>query len=89
MDETNLLSKAIAAAGGDREHGGLSRIADVCKVTYQAVRRWERSGRFPRTEHIPEELGGTTYAKRIASLPDVRVTADELRAWSLEGWKKK
>ena len=42
---------------------GLSALAMHCDVTYQAVRKWEKKGRLPRTEYT----GETDYAARIAA----------------------
>lgn len=42
---------------------GLGKLAGVCGVTYQAIRKWERAGRLPRTEWT----GETNYARKIAA----------------------
>lgn len=62
------ISRAIAIAG-------LQEIATACEVTYQAVRKWERARKLPRTEWT----GETTYAAKIARATGWRVTEAELR----------
>ena len=52
----NLISQAITHAGG------VVSLAKSCGVTYQAVRRWERHNRLPRTD----PTGETKYARAIA-----------------------
>lgn len=54
--ETQPLSEAI-------ELLGLKTISGACGVTYQAVRKWERAGRLPRTEYT----GETRYAAMIVA----------------------
>lgn len=54
---TSPLTQAIAKVG-------LQPLARVCGVSYQALRKWERAGRLPRTEWT----GETTYAKKIAAV---------------------
>ena len=44
---TNPVTLAI-------EHLGLTPLARACGVSYQAVRKWQRQGRFPRTEWTGE-----------------------------------
>lgn len=60
---TPPLSQAI-------ELVGLRAVADACGVTYQAVRKWEKTGRLPRTEWT----GETDYAERIERATEGRVT---------------
>jgi hypothetical protein len=55
--EGNLISVAI-------EIVGLKNLAMHLCVTYQAVRKWEKKGRLPRTEWT----GETNYAERIEKL---------------------
>lgn len=64
----NLLTDAIALAGG------ISKLADALGVSYQAVRKWERAGRLPRTEWT----GETNYSATIESLTGGRVTRERL-----------
>lgn len=42
--------------------GGKSQIAQWCGVTFQAVVKWEKRDKFPRTEYT----GETNYAKTIS-----------------------
>lgn len=85
QNTNNPLNRAIQQANGGKRTGGLTRIANACGVTYQAVRKWRRDGRLPRSEHL--EVGRTHYAERIAAIPGVTVTAAELRDWSRRGWQ--
>lgn len=61
------LTRAIALVG-------LTRIARDCGVSHQAVRKWERAGRLPRTEWT----GETNYASRIQLLAGGEVTREQL-----------
>lgn len=65
----NAISRAIEIAG-------LSPLASACGVTYQAIRKWERRGRLPRTEHT----GETRYAEAIERATRGRVKRTELLA---------
>lgn len=67
--QNNPLARAIAIVG-------LSRLARGLDVTHQAVRKWEKAGRLPRTEWT----GETDYSARIAEMTEHRVTRDELLA---------
>lgn len=49
---------------------GLQPLAQLCGVSYQAVRKWQRTGRLPRTEWT----GETNYAERIARAMNGTVT---------------
>lgn len=69
MHTVSPLEEAIATVG-------LSKLARELGLTHQAVRKWQRAGRMPRTEWT----GETTYAKRIAELTDGRVTVERLLA---------
>lgn len=53
---------------------GLKELAAACRVTYQAVRKWEALGRLPRTEWT----GETNHAATIARATGGRVTEAEL-----------
>lgn len=52
----NRITEAIALLG-------LKTVADLCSISYQAVRKWERKGSLPRTEYT----GETNYAELIAT----------------------
>lgn len=70
--EPNPITRAI-------EIVGLKELASECKVTYQAVRKWEAAGRLPRTEWT----GETHHAKTIARATGGHVTEGELRPETL------
>ena len=78
----SALSKCIALSGGPvaltRELN--RRIARP--VTYQAVMKWVRAGRLPRTEWT----GETHYAAALSACVEGRVTVAELldRSQSVE-----
>jgi hypothetical protein len=63
----NLLTQAIALAG-------LGRLAKELGVSYQAIRKWEKAGRLPRTEWT----GETDYASVIERLTEGKVTREAL-----------
>jgi len=67
MNESNLVTKAISLTS-------LSDVAAACGVSYQAVRKWEKMGRLPRTEW----LGETSHAKNIERITKGKVTRDQL-----------
>lgn len=50
----NLITQAI-------ELVGLQPLSQACGVTYQAVRKWEKRNRLPRTDWT----GETNYAAAI------------------------
>ncbi|HEU4589411.1 MAG TPA: YdaS family helix-turn-helix protein [Steroidobacteraceae bacterium] len=52
------------------EQIGLQPLAQLCGVSYQAIRKWQRSGRLPRTEWT----GETDYATRIEQATQGRIT---------------
>jgi len=53
---------------------GLLPLARDMGVSYQAVQKWQRAGRMPRTEWT----GETTYSQRIEALTARQVTRDQL-----------
>ena len=67
MMTTPPLSHAI-------ELVGLKALANACAVTYQAIRKWEKAGRLPRTEWT----GETNYAASIERVTDGHVTKTAL-----------
>lgn len=54
--------------------GGPTGAATVCNVTPQAVRKWMKRGRLPRTEYT----GETQHAQRMAAASDGAFSADWL-----------
>jgi hypothetical protein len=72
----NPLSKAVQLVG-------LLSLAEALGLTYQAIRRWEKAGRLPRSEHT----GETSYAQDIEIATGGQVKAADLLAWSSAGWK--
>jgi hypothetical protein len=56
------------------EVAGLQPLARGLGVSHQAVRKWERAGRLPRTEWT----GETSYASQIVRLARRKVTKTEL-----------
>ena len=67
MTETHPLKEAVALVG-------LGQLAKSLGLTYPAIRKWERSGRMPRTEWT----GETTYSIQIQGLTGGKVTAVSL-----------
>jgi transposase-like protein len=55
---------------------GLTQLAKACGVSHQAVRKWQRQGRLPRTEWT----GETTYATAIEQATAGGVKRDLLMA---------
>ena len=55
---------------------GLSVVARALGVTHQAVRKWQRAGRMPRTEWT----GETSYSEIIEEQTQRRVTKAQLLA---------
>ncbi len=74
----NLITKAI-------EQVGLGKLAAACGVTYQALRKWEKAGRLPRTDWT----GETDYAASIETATCGQVTRQSLRAWSELAYQSK
>jgi hypothetical protein len=71
MSAANPLSGAIAKVG-------LVALARGLNLTHQAIRKWERAGRLPRTEWT----GETTYAEQIERLTGGEITkATLLSKW--------
>lgn len=69
MDQPHPLKRAIELAG-------ITALGRACGVSHQAVRKWEATGRMPRTEWT----GETHYATAIARLCDGQVTREQLLA---------
>jgi hypothetical protein len=56
---------------------GLMPMAKACGVSYQAIRKWERIGRFPRTEWT----GESDYIGRVVTAAAEKgqsITRDQL-----------
>ena len=77
MSKPNPLTEAI-------ELTSVTAIAVACAVSHQAVRKWEKAGRLPASEHA----GKTRYAARIAHATGRRIKVAAIRNWSLAGWEK-
>lgn len=67
MTKTNLITRAIEIAG-------LQQVAAACGVSYQAVRKWEASGRLPRTEWT----GESRHAEAIERATGGQVSRERL-----------
>lgn len=67
MNPTDPLQAAI-------DRVGLTRLARELSVTHQAVRKWQKARRLPRTEWT----GETSYSTRIAELTAGAVTREQL-----------
>jgi len=65
----NLLTQAIALVG-------LARLARELEVSYQAIRKWEKAGRLPRTEWT----GETRYGEIIEKLTGGKIPKAALLA---------
>ena len=74
METAALLSKAIS-------HVGLAKLAVALGVSYQAVRKWQKAGRMPRTEWT----GESRYAEIIEELTGGHVTKSALLSSSTVG----
>ena len=75
MSTLDPLSEAIQIVG-------LTKLAAGLSVSHQAVRKWQRAGRMPRTEWT----GETWYGQRIEELTGKAVTRDRLLAkWPAAG----
>lgn len=55
---------------------GLQKLATALGVSYQAVLKWKKAGRLPRTEWT----GETAYAQTIEMLTEGRVSRSRLLA---------
>lgn len=64
---TNLITKAVGIVG-------IHNLAKRCNVTYQAILKWKKAGRLPRTEWT----GETAYSRVIEEMTEGEVTAAEL-----------
>ena len=67
MKTQNLITKAIDIVG-------LQELADVCERSYQAVKKWEKAGRLPRTEWT----GETSYSVKIEKATNGEITREAL-----------
>lgn len=57
------IQKAIDAAGG------VSQLAKLCKVSYQAVQKWQAAGRLPVERVL--EVERLTHISRHELRPDI------------------
>jgi hypothetical protein len=74
----NLITQAVFDAGS------YIAIARHCCVTYQAVKRWERTGRLPRTDLT----GETDYAGAIARATKGKVKRKALLDQTRAAWNR-
>lgn len=54
--------------------GGRAKVAEITGLTYMAIAKWERKGRFPRTEYT----GETNYAKQLSEASGGVFTVEQL-----------
>lgn len=78
-NDHNLISLAIEQANG------VTPLAKHVGVSYQAMRRWEKNNRLPRTDLT----GETNYAERMASFPLVKITKEEFHHATKSAWAKR
>lgn len=57
------IEKAIAAVGG------VAQLAKLCGVSYEAVRKWQATGRLPVERVL--EVEGFTQVSRYDLRPDI------------------
>ena len=69
MNTLDPLAEAIQLVG-------LTKLAGALRISHQAVRKWQRAGRMPRTEWT----GETQYGQRIQEMTANAVTRDRLLA---------
>lgn len=74
----NLITQAI-------EQVGLGKLAAACGVSYQALRKWEKAGRLPRTDWT----GETDYAEAIEQATESTISRGVLRAWSERAYQRR
>lgn len=67
MNNENLITQAIDITG-------LQSLAEACGISYQAVKKWEKAGRLPRTDWT----GETNYAEIIEKATSGAITRDQL-----------
>lgn len=65
--QANLISKAV-------ELCGLRPLSRLCGVSPQAIYKWQKQGRLPRTDWT----GETNYASRIEEATHGQITRDQL-----------
>lgn len=69
MNTTEALDKAVSILGSN------AAVGRVCgSLTHEAVRKWRKKGRMPRTEYT----GETIYAQLIAKATNEQVTIADL-----------
>ena len=69
MSTSNPLDRAV-------EFVGLAKLSRELTVSHQAIRKWQRAGRMPRTEWT----GETDYSQAIQRLTAGAVSRDMLLA---------
>ena len=63
----NSLAHAIAMIG-------VQKLSKICSVTPQAILKWKKRGRLPRTEWT----GETDYASRIEKITNGQIKREDL-----------
>lgn len=69
MEDCNPLDRAVRLVG-------VSKLARELGISHQAVRKWQKLRRLPRTEWT----GETNYSARLAELTANAVTREQLLA---------
>lgn len=74
--DQNPLAQAIAILGG------LTELANLVGLRYQAVYKWQKSNRLPQSDHT----GATNYAGKISEATQGKVSKEALLEWSAAEW---
>ena len=57
-----------------KHFGGKTEVADIVGLSYMAINKWEKKGRFPRTDYT----GETGYAQKLSDASNGFFSVDEL-----------
>jgi hypothetical protein len=63
----NLITKAISIIG-------INKLASLCSVTRQGIKRWEKNGRVPSSDFVWK----TNYCDIIEAETNSEITREEL-----------